>query len=209
MWRIQERIEDVGWTNRVMLHEFLNFNIVGTFNFFFALVLYEVLYWVDLWSAHTAVAAWAVSSAIGNVEAHFMHYRFTFKSTFPYFRSLNRAFWTYTGQLLVTTSSHYLMVEILLVHHRIAWLANTCVFGFLNFLLIRWIAFPPEYDQKNLLWLGHPLFMHTTLRVASVMPCNGSVPRIDFGGLGTGIPPVKSMSLKWVRGKPYKAMNAA
>lgn len=151
MWRIQERIEDVGWTNRVMLHEFLNFNIVGTFNFFFALVLYEVLYWVDLWSAHTAVAAWAVSSAIGNVEAHFMHYRFTFKSTFPYFRSLNRAFWTYTGQLLVTTSSHYLMVEVLLVHHRIAWLANTCVFGFLNFLLIRWIAFPPEYDQKNLL----------------------------------------------------------
>ena len=58
---MQERIEDVGWTNRVMLHEFLNFNIIGTFNFFFALVLYEALYWVDLWSAHTAVAAWAVS----------------------------------------------------------------------------------------------------------------------------------------------------
>ena len=146
---MQERIEEVGWTNRVMLYEFLNFNIVGTFNFFFALVLYEVLYWVDLWSAHTAVAAWAVSSAVGNVEAHFMHYRFTFKSTFPYFRSLNRAFWTYTGQLVVTTSSHYLMVEVLLVHHRIAWLVNTCVFGFFNFLLIRWIAFPPEYDQKN------------------------------------------------------------
>ena len=62
MWRMRERIEDVGWTNRVMLYEFLNFNIVGTFNFFFALVLYEVLYWVDLWAAHTAVAAWAAVS---------------------------------------------------------------------------------------------------------------------------------------------------
>ena len=149
MRRIQKRIDAVGWTNRVMLYEFLKFNIAGTFNFFFALVLYETLYWVDLWSAHTAVAAWAVSSAIGNVEAHFMHYRFTFKSTFPYFRSLNRAFWTYTGQLMVTTTSHYLMVEVLLVHHRFAWLVNTCVFGFVNFLLIRWIAFPPEYDQER------------------------------------------------------------
>lgn len=148
-WRMQERIDAVGWTNRVMLLEFLKFNIAGTFNFVFALVLYETLYWVDLWSAHTAVAAWAVSSAIGNVEAHFMHYRFTFKSKFPYFRSLKRAFWTYTGQLVVTTISIYLMVEVLLVHHRFAWLVNTCVFGFANFLLIRWIAFPPEYDQER------------------------------------------------------------
>ena len=150
MWRIRERIEDVGWTYRGMLHEFLRFNIVGIFNSSFALVLYEVLYWVDLWPSHTAVAAWAVSSAIGNVEAHFMHYKFTFESTFSYFRSLNRAFWTYTGQLVVTTSSHYLMVEVLLVHHRIAYLVNTCVFGFLNFVLIRWLAFPPELDESYL-----------------------------------------------------------
>jgi hypothetical protein len=26
---------------------------------------------------------------------------------------------------------------------------NTCLFGFLNFLLIRWIAFPPEHDVKR------------------------------------------------------------
>ena len=146
----KRRINDVGWTFRVIINEFLKFNIVGTFNFFFALALYEVLYWVDLWPAHTAVAAWAVSTAIGNVEAHFMHYKFTFESTFSYFRSLNRAFWTYTGQLVVTTSSHYLMVEVLLVHHRIAYLVNTCVFGFLNFVLIRWLAFPPELDESYL-----------------------------------------------------------
>ncbi|MEC9001684.1 MAG: GtrA family protein [Candidatus Thermoplasmatota archaeon] len=149
----KRRVADVGWTFRIIINEFLKFNIVGTFNFFFALVLYEVLYWVDLWPAHTAVAAWAVSTAIGNVEAHYMHYRFTFKSTFSYFRSLNRAFWTYTGQLVVTTSCHYLMVEVLLLHHRIAYLVNTCVFGFLNFVLIRWLAFPPELDESYLVRL--------------------------------------------------------
>ena len=147
MRSLRRRLDDVGWTKRVMFYEFLRFNIAGTFNFFFALLLYEFLYWLDLWPAHTAVAAWAVSSAIGNVEAHFMHYRFTFKSTFSYFVSLNRAFWTYSAQLVVTTSAHYLMVEVLLLHHRISWLVNTCVFGFINFLLIRWIAFPPELDK--------------------------------------------------------------
>ena len=28
-----------------------------------------------------------------------------------------------------------------------------------------------------------------SLSLASVMPCNGSVPRIDFGGLGDWYPP--------------------
>jgi putative flippase GtrA len=148
MRKMRARIEDVGWTPRVMFQEFLKFNIVGIFNSTFALVLYEFLFWVDIWPSHTAVAAWAVSCAIGNVEAHFMHYKFTFKSTFRYTQSLNRAFWTYTAQLVVTTACHYVMVEILYFHHTVAWFVNTCVFGYLNFLLIRWIAFPPELDQE-------------------------------------------------------------
>lgn len=148
MGRLRERIDDVGWTFTVMFNEFIKFNIVGVFNSSFALLLYEVLFWVDIWPSHTAVAAWAVSSAIGNIEAHFMHYKFTFKSTFSYRRSLNRAFWTYTGQLVVTTACHYVMVEILYFHHTVAWFVNTCIFGYLNFLLIRWIAFPPELDQE-------------------------------------------------------------
>ena len=65
-----------------------------------------------------------------------------------------------------------------------------------------WLSMPYPYTRG-------PYVQMWNNRVASVMPCNGSVPRIDFGGLGTGIPPVKSMSLKWVRGKPFKAMNAA
>jgi putative flippase GtrA len=148
MWRMFERIDDVGWTRRVMFGEFLKFNIVGIFNSAFALILYEILFLVDLWPSHTAVSAWVVSCIIGNVEAHYMHYKYTFKSTFEYTKSLNRAFWTYTGQLVVTALFHYLMVEVLYFHHTLAWLVNTCIFGYINFLLIRWIAFPPELDKE-------------------------------------------------------------
>ena len=91
-----------------------------------------------------------MSSIIGNVEAHYMHYRFTFKSTFAYYASLNRAFWCYTSQLVITTSLEFFMVEVWLINHNLAWLINTCLFGFLNFVLIRWIAFPPELDDAYL-----------------------------------------------------------
>ena len=43
MWRMRERIDDVGWTFRVMLNEFLSFNIVGDYNSAIAMVLYETL----------------------------------------------------------------------------------------------------------------------------------------------------------------------
>ena len=106
------RVDDVGWSARVIFNEFMKFNIVGCFNSAFAFLLYLMLYQINLWDAHTAVAAWVVSSIIGNIEAHFMHYRFTFKSTFRYAQSLNRAFWCYTSLLVVTTTMEYIMIEL-------------------------------------------------------------------------------------------------
>lgn len=140
------RVDDVGWSARVVFNEFMKFNLVGCFNSAFGFLLYYILYQINLWDAHTAVAAWVVSSIIGNIEAHFMHYKFTFKSTFKYSTSLNRAFWCYTGLLVITTSMEYLLIELWHINHYLAWLFNTCVFGFLNFVLIRWLAFPPEHD---------------------------------------------------------------
>jgi hypothetical protein len=42
------------------------------------------------------------------------------------------------------------MIEMWLINHYVAWLINTCLFGFLNFVLIRWLAFPPELDDAYL-----------------------------------------------------------
>lgn len=147
---LRKRATDVGWTSRVVFREFMRFNVTGCFNTAFSFTLYQILYWVNIWDAHTAVSAWVVSNIIGNVEAHYMHYKFTFHSSFEYAASLNRAFWCYTAQLVVTTSSEIVMIEIWGVNHNIAWLINTCVFGFVNFLLIRWLAFPPDLDHAYL-----------------------------------------------------------
>ena len=141
-----QRMQDNDWNRSVMLSEFLRFNAFGFFNSVFAWVLYELLYRLELWSGHAAVAAWGISCAIGIIESQYVHYSFTFDSTFPYGRSLYRAIVVYAGQLLVTTSVTFVLVEKYLIHHRLVWLLNTCLFGVLNFLLISWIAFPPEHD---------------------------------------------------------------
>lgn len=128
------------------MREFVKFSLIGVINTAFAWVLYEVLYSLDVWNGHAAVGAWFVSCALGMVESHYVHYKLTFNSSFPYPKSLYRAIVVYASQLLITTWITYMMVEGYGVHHRLVWLFNTCVFGFLNFVLIRWIAFPPAYD---------------------------------------------------------------
>ena len=140
------RIEANDWNRGVVVSEFLRFNAFGFFNSAFAWLLYEVLYRINLWPGHAAVAAWSVSCAVGMIESHYVHYRFTFDSTFPYGQSLYRAVIVYAGQLVLTTYLTFLLVEQYLLHHRLVWLLNTCLFGVFNFLLIRWIAFPPEHD---------------------------------------------------------------
>ena len=101
--RVLERIEANDWNRRVMMVEFFKFSAFGLFNSAFAWILYEVLYKIDLWSEHRAVAAWSVSCTIGMIQAHYVHYKFTFDSNFPYGQSLYRAVVVYASQLLVTT----------------------------------------------------------------------------------------------------------
>ncbi len=152
-----EGMQDLDWNRSVMMREFLKFSTVGLFNTLFAWLLYEILYGVNVWPGHAAVAAWSISCTIGMVESHYVHYKFTFKSSFPYGRSLSRAIGVYASQLIVTTSITYFFVEHYGVNHRLVWLFNTCVFGFLNFIMIRWIAFPPDYDivHQTQTVLGH------------------------------------------------------
>ena len=140
----------LGWGRSEMMKEFVLFSLVGVLNTLFAWVLYEILYMLNVWPGHAAVAAWSISCAIGMVESHYVHYKFTFNSSFPYRRSLYRAIVVYASQLIITTWITYTLVEGYGVHHRLVWLFNTCVFGFFNFLMIRLIAFPPEYDTNRM-----------------------------------------------------------
>ena len=147
---LNERMVAIEWTPKTMIIEFMRFNVTGIFNSAFAFLLYEIFYWLNLWDSHRAVAAWVLSAMIGQVESHFMHYRFTFKSGAVYLTSLKWAVICYSTLLVISTISEYILVEQMFIHHRFAWAINTCMFGFINFALIRWLSFPPEQDLVHL-----------------------------------------------------------
>ena len=46
------RVDDVGWSARVIFNEFMKFNLVGCFNSAFAFLLYLMLYQINLWDAN-------------------------------------------------------------------------------------------------------------------------------------------------------------
>ena len=142
-----ERMLAVEWTSKKMLQDYFRFNVVGIFNQSFTLVLYASFYWANLWPEHRAVAAWVLSVFIGQIEAHYMHHRFTFKSASNYWTSFKRTMTIYTTILVFSTISEYIFVERMLIYHWYAWGINTVLFGYVNFAFLRWLAFPPEQDK--------------------------------------------------------------
>lgn len=142
-----ERMLAVEWTSRKMLRDYLRFNVVGVFNQAFTLVLYASFYWANLWPEHRAVTAWVLAVFIGQIEAHYMHYRFTFKSASNYWTSFKRTMTIYTTILVFSTISETILIERMLIYHWYAFGINTILFGYVNFAFLRWLAFPPEQDK--------------------------------------------------------------
>jgi len=145
-----ERMLAIEWTSKKMLHDYFRFNVVGVFNQLFTLTLYASFYWANLWPEHRAVAAWVLSVFIGQIEAHYMHYRFTFNSASNYWTSFKRTMTIYTTILIFSTISETILVERMLMYHWHAWGINTVLFGYVNFASLRWLAFPPEQDKSLL-----------------------------------------------------------
>jgi len=145
-----ERMLAIEWTSKKMLHDYFRFNVVGVFNQLFTLTLYASFYWANLWPEHRAVAAWVLSVFIGQIEAHYMHYRFTFNSASNYWTSFKRTMVIYTTILIFSTISETILVERMLMYHWHAWGINTVLFGYVNFASLRWLAFPPEQDKSLL-----------------------------------------------------------
>jgi len=142
-----ERMLAVEWTSKKMLHDYFRFNVVGIFNQSFTLVLYASFYWANLWPEHRAVTAWVLGVFIGQIEAHYMHYRFTFKSASNYWTSFKRTMTIYTTILIFSTISETILVEGMQIYHWYAFGINAVLFGYVNFAFLRWLAFPPEQDK--------------------------------------------------------------
>ena len=148
--RSKENLKSANYDIHRMMREYVRYLWVAIFNAIFFWTLYEVMYWVtDPYTIYPATLAWAIAYTIGSFEAHFMHRSLTFKSSVDYKESLYWAFVVYGVIGIVSTISEHILVYVFDVHHRIAWALNMCAFGFMMFLGLRLLAFPPEMDEEE------------------------------------------------------------
>lgn len=147
--RAKDSLQSSDYDIRKMVAEYIRYLGVAIFNAIFFWTLYEMVYWMDPLSIYPATVAWAIAYTIGSFEAHYMHRALTFKSTVDYKESLYWALIVYGVIGILSTISEHLLVYVFDVHHRIAWALNMCAFGFMMFLGLRLLAFPPEMDLEE------------------------------------------------------------
>jgi len=133
--------------------QFLRFNAAGLINGPFFLLMYELFYYWDLHLEYRAAFAWALAYIFGSIEAHFVHYKFTFKSQRSYLPSLWRTLLVYVTALILSTYSDHILVTDYELHHRLAWFINASFFGIFNFMALRIFAFmdthPPSASPET------------------------------------------------------------
>ena len=139
--------EDYGIQN--LFREYGRYLVLASFNTIFFWILYELIYWLDPLSFYPATIAWSLAYSVSTVEAHYVHRRFTFKSNAAYKESLFWAICVYGIIGIISTITEHILVYVFDVHHRIAWAINMSAFGFMMFLGLRLLAFPPELDADE------------------------------------------------------------
>lgn len=147
--RARENLKSADYDIKRMMREYVRYLGIAVFNAIFFWTFYEMIYWLDPLNIYPATVAWAIAYIIGSFEAHYLHRRFTFKSKADYKESLYWAFVVYGSIGVLSTISEHLLVYVFDVHHRLAWALNMCAFGFMMFLGLRLLAFPPEMDSSE------------------------------------------------------------
>lgn len=144
--RAKESLRSDDYDIQHLFREYVRYLLIASFNTAFFLILYELIYWWDPLGFYPATIAWSSAYSVGVVEAHYVHRRFTFKSNASYKESLYWAIFVYGIIGIISTITEHILVYEFDVHHRIAWAINMSAFGFMMFIGLRLLAFPPELD---------------------------------------------------------------
>ena len=100
--RSKDGLEVIEYTREKLTREFFQYVFMAIFNSIFFAILFYILHEAFVASSfsflnqYPETIAWFLSFAIGTVEAHYVHRRFTFKSTAPYKESLYLMFAVYS-----------------------------------------------------------------------------------------------------------------
>jgi len=134
-------------TMRLPENTFARYMVVGLFNLTVFYLLYESLFVAFKDKNFGESIAWAGAWILGSVFAHWTHRAWTFNTDLGAARTMAAAFAVYTVGLIGSTACFALAVETLEINHRVAWLANCALWGFLDYLGLREIAFRHETKQ--------------------------------------------------------------
>ena len=123
---------------------FSRYIVIGLMNLSVFYLFYEVLFLIFENKNFGASLAWASAWILGSVFAHWTHRKWTFNTILGAKRTMATAFVVYTVGLIGSTACFTLAVEVLEFNHRISWAANCTLWGVLDYLGLREIAFRHE-----------------------------------------------------------------
>lgn len=103
---------------------------------------YEIIYYVNPLTMYRASSSWFVEFVIGVTRQHALHRWFTFKHVVPYWDSLVRAYFYYSGCAITGAGLNYILTEVLNMHHRFAWGLCLLYTALISLFFLKRIVFP-------------------------------------------------------------------
>ena len=125
-----------------LIREYVMYCAVGCIN----LVVFAALYWYfsnyATMTRSPETFGWAVSFLISCIQAFILHRWLTFESESEVRSSFTKMMVVYFVLLVVSTTSFYIMVEVIELGELLSWWINTAACGPATFLGLRFFAFP-------------------------------------------------------------------
>lgn len=104
-------------------------------------VTYEIVFFLNPYE-HKATSSWLVSYVVGVLRQHHLHRRFSFPDSHTTYKTtLLRDILSSVTLLFVGTLLNWVLVGVLHLNHRLAWLICTATIAALTLVLIKAFVF--------------------------------------------------------------------
>lgn len=111
----------------------------------FGYITYEIIYSINP-IIPKASSSWCIAFIIDVLRQHTLHRWLTFSHKTPYWKSLGRAYLMYSGALLITSGLNWLLTEVVLLNHRIAWGCCLILKALISLIFLKNYVFKREFE---------------------------------------------------------------
>jgi len=115
--------------------------VTGSFGIIISWFFYSLIYQINPLQNYRATSSWFIGYNLAVVQQHYLHMKFTFHGTKNYFKSLLGAYKAYSLGLILSTIINLILIQIYQLDHQLAWLISSGCSFFVNYILLRKMAF--------------------------------------------------------------------